>query len=163
MDIQLKDVANNKLVDALISLADLKDLPAENDRWNFDWEQLFKLGDTCFKIVLVSSPEIIEGLMVISVINDEMVYINNIESAPHNIGAVKKYDYVAGCLFAYACDLSVSLGKKGYIGYVSFDSKTKLIPLYKEKYGAMHVGGTRMFFEPDTGDKLINQYLKGVQ
>lgn len=163
MNIKLKDVANNKLIDALILEADLKNLPTENDGWNFNWKQLFKLGDMCFKIVLASTPEVIEGLMTISVVNGEMVYINHVESAPQNKRAGKKYDYVAGCLFAYACDLSVNLGKKGYIGYVSFDSKTRLIPLYKEKYGAIHIGGSRMFFEPETGKKLINQYLKGEQ
>ena len=146
MKIKLKDVANNKLTDALILQADLKDLHTEDEGWNFNWKQLFKLSDMCFKIVLASTPEIIEGLMVISVINGEMVYINTVESAPHNIGAGKKYDYVAGCLFAYACELSLRLGKKGYIGFVPFDSKTLLIPLYKAKYGATHIGGSRMYF-----------------
>lgn len=161
MKIKLRDLENNTLVDAFILQADLKNLPVGKDGWNFNWKQLYKIGDKCFKIVLANSPEKIEGLMIISVINGEMLYINNIESAPHNIGLNKSYDYVAGCFFAYACFLSISLGKKSYIGYVSFDSKTRLIPLYQKKYRAIHIGGSKMFFKPDTGEYLINKYLKG--
>ena len=68
--------------------------------------------------------------------------------------------YIAGCLLAYACKLSFEHGKKGYNGFVSFDSKTKLIPVYEDKYGASHIGGLKMYFSPEAGTNLINKYLK---
>ncbi|MFN7120111.1 MAG: hypothetical protein ACK4TA_25195 [Saprospiraceae bacterium] len=79
--------------------------------------------------------------------------------APHNYGAKGQYDYAAGCLLAYACLKSFELGRNHYTGFLSFDSKTALITLYQEKYGATHALGHKMFFTPEAGKKLIQQYL----
>jgi hypothetical protein len=43
---------------------------------------------------------------------------------------------------------------------VVFESKTKLIELYLNKYGAMLLGGRRMAFNDDAGQKLIDRYLQ---
>jgi len=63
----------------------------------------------------------------LSIENGEMVYLNNIELAPHNIGGDKRYDYVAGCLIAYGCLYGHRNGVGNYKGFVCFDSKTALI------------------------------------
>jgi hypothetical protein len=157
MEIQLKDIVNNKLIEAIILPAALKDMPTN---WNFEWKELFRAGGMFFKLVLKKTPGISEGIIMLSIADSQMVYINNIESAPHNIGDGKKYDNVAGCLLAYACKLSFEYGRKGYHGFVSFDSKTKLIQLYRDKYGALHIGGQKMYFSPQAGKSLINKYLK---
>jgi hypothetical protein len=34
--------------------------------------------------------------------SEEMIYLNNIEVAPHNYGSNGKYDHVAGCLISFA-------------------------------------------------------------
>lgn len=90
----------------------------------------------------------------------EMVYMNNLETAPENIGKNKKYERVAGSLIAFGCKFSLEYGKGDYHGYLTFESKTKLIPLYKEKYGAIHVGGLKMYIDPIQGERLILEYLE---
>ena len=108
----------------------------------------------------MSDTKTIEGVLMFSVMYEEMVYMNNIEIAPHNLGAKGKYDNVAGCLIAYGCLKSFELGKNTYRGYLTFESKSKLIPLYQNKYGATLAAGQRMFIEPEVGLELIEKYLK---
>ena len=159
MNIQLKDALNNKLTDALILPANFKDMPTEKEGWNFNWKHLFKQGGMFYKVVLKDEPNQVQGLLKVSVANSEIFFMDNLEVSPENYGINGKYDYVAGVLIAYACKLSFEYGKKNYEGYVVFDSKTVLIDYYKKKYGATFVFGQRMFFLPETGKKLMKQYL----
>ena len=46
------------------------------------------------------------------------------------------------------------------MGFLSFESKTKLMKLYQEKYGAIAAMGQKMFFDPEGGKKLMRMYLK---
>ena len=64
-----------------------------------------------------------------------------------------------GNLFAFTCKCSKD---KGYEGFVSFTSKTRLIEHYTKTIGAMHVGGHKMIIFPDNADKLINKYYKAT-
>ena len=99
-------------------------------------------------------------MLMLSLQYEEMVFLHNIEIAPYNIGKKKKYGNVAGCLLAYACRYSFEEGKDAYNGYVSFDSKTELIALYQEKYGATWAMGHKMYFDPVAGKALMKKYLK---
>ena len=69
------------------------------------------------------------------------------------------YENVAGCLLAYACRKSFEIGRGNYNGYLSFDSKTNLIELYQNKYGANLAMGNKMYFSPETGKNLMKKYL----
>ena len=91
--------------------------------------------------------------------NDEMLYMNTIEVAPHNYGSNGKYENVAGCLIAFGCLKSFELGKNHYEGYLTFESKTELIQFYQKKYGASIAAGQRMFINPKAGLNLIEKYL----
>ncbi|WP_242457667.1 hypothetical protein [Pedobacter sp. BS3] len=89
-----------------------------------------------------------------------------IEIAPHNKGEKRRYDSVAGCLIAYACRLSFIHGTNDYKGWLAFDvmeedkkDEIKLMALYCQKYGALKWGETTMVIAPETGEKLINEYL----
>ena len=86
---------------------------------------------------------------------DEMLYMNNIEIAPHNYGDGGRYKFVAGCLLAFACRMSQIKGKGYYKGFLIFESKTELMPLYENKYGATKAAGQRMFFSPEAADRII--------
>lgn len=86
--------------------------------------------------------------------------MNDIETEPQSVGSKGKYQNVAGCLIAYACRLSFEKGKGNYIGFLVFDSKTKLFNLYKNRYGAITTMGQRMCIEPMQGKRLITKYLK---
>ena len=160
MEIQLLERKKNLLLAGQIQQAFNKDMPLKRDGWQFTWKKLYKTeGATFFKITLSISSSDLEGILMLTLMNEEMLYMNNIEVAPHNFGSKGKHDYVAGCLIAYACYKSFELGKGNYRGYLTFDSKTKLIPLYQQKYGATLAMGQKMFIEPPTGRELIKKYL----
>jgi len=131
------------------------------DGWQFNWRNLFKVESALFyKLITYDPGEIVQGMLMLSLINDEMLYLNNVEVAPHNYGGNGLYKNIAGCLLAYACYKSFELGRGHYTGFVSFDSKTELIELYQEKYGATYAIGQKMFFTPEAGRILIKDYLQ---
>ena len=88
-----------------------------------------------------------------------MLIMDLVEIAPHNIGREsKRYDYVAGCLIAFACRESFKL-ENNYKGFLSFESKTELIEWYMDKYHAKIAMGQKMYIAPNDGQHLINEYL----
>jgi hypothetical protein len=163
MKIHLKEVETGTLYEGQILKSFPSDMPLKKDAWQFAWRKLAKIeGAQFYKITLKDSPKKIEGLLMITLINDEMLYMNNVEVAPHNYGSGGKYENVAGCLVAFACKKSFELGKGNYLGFLSFDSKTELISLYQEKYGATWAMGQKMFIDPVEGKKLMEGYLNIV-
>jgi len=160
MKVCLEEIASKESIRALISEAHPKELPMRKDGWQFTWKTLGRTeGADFYKMTKVDSPTEIEGMLMLTILNEEMLYMNNIEVAPHNYGSKGKYDRVAGCLIAFACHKSFELGKNAYKGYLSFDSKTELVKLYEKKYGATHAIGHKMFFDPKAGKRLIDLYL----
>jgi hypothetical protein len=65
------------------------------------------------------------------------------------------YEGVPGNLFAFACQLSID---RGYEGFISFTSKTKLISHYEKTLGAVHIGNHKMIIFPDAALKLVIKY-----
>jgi len=154
-------VSTGQRIEALLTRANEENVRGLDDNWNFNWPELFQTkGSDFFKITTAETPEIVEGLVMFSVYFGEMVFMNNLELAPRNIGKKKKYDWVAGCLIAYGCRIALEKGKGAYQGYLTFESKSSLIPLYREKYGATYAGGLKMFIDDVQGEKLIQQYLE---
>lgn len=138
----------------LVTKADLKNTTKKNG-WNFAWESEFKLADrNVFKLTIRNNPEIIQGLLSISDYKDHY-YLHLVESAPFNLGRNKLYEGVPGNLFAYTCKTSWD---KGYQGFVSFTSKTKLVDHYEKTLGATHIGGHKMVIFPPDALKLIRKY-----
>lgn len=135
---------------------DLKIVTKKNG-WLFGWADEFKLKDRkLFKLTIKDNVNIIQGMVSISDYSDHY-YLHLIESAPFNMGKSKLYEGVPGNLFAFSCKCSKD---KGYDGFVSFTSKTKLIEHYTKSIGAIHVGGHKMIIFPDSADKLINKYFQ---
>ena len=135
-------------------------MPLKKDGWNFTWKDLYKNQDAIFyKLVLDATPDVVEGIIMMSIQNEEMAYLNNVELAPHNIGRDKRYDYIAGCLIAYGCLYGHRNGVGNYKGFVCFDSKTVLINHYRTKYGAEQAIGQRMFISAVTSIELVKKYL----
>lgn len=134
---------------------DLKRVVKKNG-WRFNWAGEFKQTDRqVFKLTIRNNPEIIQGLLSISDYNDHY-YLHLIESAPFNLGKTKLYEGVPGNLFAFVCKVSWD---KGYQGFVSFTSKTKLIEHYEKTLGATHIGGHKMVIFPQDALKLIKKYF----
>jgi hypothetical protein len=88
-------------------------------------------------LTIEGNANIPQGLLSISDYGDH-IFMHLIESAPFNFGKPKLYEGVPGNLVAFACKASV---EKGYEGFVSFFSKTKLIAHYEKILQAVHVGG----------------------
>ena len=161
MKVQIIENKVNKKVDAQINEALFKDMPIKKNGWQFTWRTLFKTeGAEFFKLTLKDDLSNVQGVLMYSIMYEEMLYMNNIEVAPHNLGSKGKFENVAGCLIAFGCLKSFELGKNTYKGYLTFESKTKLISLYEEKYGATSTMGQKMFIGPDQGLNLIDKYLK---
>ncbi len=79
-----------------------------------------------------------------------------IESSKFNRGARKVYLGVPGNLVAFACKLSFD---KGYSGYISFESKTRLKEHYQKTLGAHILFGNIMAIDSRAATKLVEQYF----
>lgn len=133
--------------------------PLKKDGWNFNWRQIKKEDpEQSFILRTVDTPHIIQGALKIR-IEYEMLFMDVVEVAPHNIGKDKRYDYAAGCLIAFACRESFKM-KGPYKGFLSFVSKTALMRWYIDKYGAEVALGQRMYIDWDAGKRLIEKYLE---
>jgi len=160
MEVWIIDTRSRKKVIGIISRAERKEMPLKKNGWQFNWRLLFNAEESeYYKLTLEDTPYQIEGIIMISLMNEEMVYLNNIEVAPHNLGTEGKYENVAGILLAYACIQAFEQGIGTYRGYLAFESKTKLILLYQNKYGATQAMGQKMFFDQRAGINLINKYI----
>jgi len=94
-------------------------------------------------------------------------YMSYIETAPHNKGRYRRYEHVAACLIAFACRLSMLHGVDDFKGWLTFDvmeqhkeDEIKLMAVYCRKYGALKWGETTLVLSPETGEHLINKFLK---
>lgn len=138
----------------LVGENELKSVTKKNG-WLFSWPSELKYADRrVYKLTTRDNPTIIQGLASISDYNDHF-YLHLVESAPFNLGKDKLYEGVPGNLFAFTCKISWD---KGYQGFVSFTSKTKLIEHYSNSLGATHVGGQKMIIFPQEALKLIRRY-----
>lgn len=141
---------------SILTKADLKTVLKKNG-WNFNWKTDHKdLSREVYKLTIVNNPNVIQGLISITVENDH-IFMNLLESAPFNIGNRKLYEGVAGNLVAYACKLSF---QKGYEGFVAFTAKTQLTEHYEKTLGAYHFMNQRMIIETYPSKKLVEKYFK---
>lgn len=125
--------------------------------WNFNWKvELDNNFKEVYKLVITSSPGIIQGLLSLTIEPDHIL-ISLLESAPFNIGRNKLYEGVAGNLVAFACKVSF---QRGFDGFVAFTAKTKLIKHYEKTLGAYHIGGNRMIIPTHSSQVLIDKYFK---
>ncbi len=129
----------------------------KNKDWNFNWRQELNLNDRdVYKLSIVNNSKIIQGAISLTV-NLDHVFVHLLENAPFNRGKDKLYEGVPGNLVAFACKLSF---QRGGNGFVSFQSKTKLIDYYINKLGAYHFGNHLMVIETIAAQKLVDKYLK---
>jgi hypothetical protein len=135
-----------------LQIAELKNL---KKGWKFDWNKEFSTGKV-YKLVIRHYPDVIQGLVSL-IDKGDHIFMNLIETAPHNFGRNKIYEGVAGNLAAFCCKLAFD---KGYAGYLAFDSKTQLIDHYKRTLNAQWIGNNRMVINSIAALILINKYYK---
>ena len=161
--VYILDVQKDQLVKAEIVVPEPNEIPLKKDGWNFNWRKLSKEKNSkVFILRTIGRNPSVQGALQLKIEN-EMLIMNVLEIAPHNIGRKnKKYDYVAGCLIAFACKESFKL-KSTYKGFLTFMAKTSLINWYSKKYGASIGLGQRMYIDSENGLKLINEYLEKIK
>lgn len=141
---------------SLLTKSDLKTI-TKIKGWLFNWRHEFNQPDReVYKLTITNNPEIVQGLISIAVRTDH-VYMFLLESAPFNLGKKKLYEGVPGNLVAYACKVSFQRGGEGF---VSFESKTKLIDHYVNTLGAVHFGGQIMVIDTIAAKRLVDKYFK---
>ena len=128
----------------------------ESKQFEFDWRLEKKQENNLYKLYSLDKKDEILGLLSIKDIEDEFrIHINLIEISEKNRGRGKKYDRIAGCLIAHACQLSFN---KSYDGFVSLVPKTRLINHYCEHYGFEQFG-RQLGLGYEASINLIKKYL----
>ena len=137
-----------------LTLTDIRKIKKTD--WLFDWKAETKSKDRkVYKLVIIDNPTIIQGLISLQDRTDH-VFMPLIESNKFNRGDKKIYFGVPGNLVAFACKISLD---KGYGGYVSFESKTKLKEHYKKTLKAHFLFGNFMAIDSKAAAKLVEQYF----
>lgn len=126
--------------------------------WSFDWTRVDPRTCEAYALLTVDGGEI-QG--VIALADDpanNAIYVDLVESAPHNIGSRGRYQGVGAHLFAYAGLLCF---ERGYDA-LYFDAKTNLIDYYSRRMGASRLGGSsRMIIERDALRALVDHCYGG--
>lgn len=141
-------------------------LPTITDGWRFNFRKHSRSkGFETYVLAKENSPNLIEGSLIIHHNDVGQSYMAYIEVAPHNRGDLKKNDWVAGCLIAFACRLSFMNGNEGYLAFDVIENHEedaqKLMQVYSQKYGALRLdGSTTMIILPEGSEKLIEEYLE---
>ena len=137
-----------------LSSADIRKL--KKTEWLFEWSVEAKQAEKkVYKLVIEDNPNIIQGLISLEDRGDH-IFMSLIESNKFNRGIKKIYLGVPGNLVAFACKISF---EKGYQGYVSFESKSKLKEHYKKTLGAHLLFSNFMAIDSKAATKLIDQYF----
>lgn len=127
-----------------------------DDQFEFDWRIEKKKNNDLYKLYLLDEKDQILGLLSLRDIKSELrIHINLIEVSSNNIGQKKEYDRIAGCLIAYACQLSFD---KSYDGFVSLVPKSKLVDHYCKHYGFQRFG-RQLGLGYKAAVNLIKEYL----
>ncbi len=168
MKVRILRVENGKLVGGTIRTELAIRLPSMQNGWTFNFDkQVRRLANaTAYVLVSDETPDIIEGSLIFQLVDKKIPYMAFVEVAPHNKKKPKTYDYVAGCLIAFAFKQSLIKGTGDYKGWLTFDvseerqeDQIKLMAVYSRKYGAVKVDETTMYILDEAGHKLIDEYL----
>lgn len=162
MNIKVREKNSTKFKEGKILLASKNELPIKKNNWTFNWREIYNLNKKAlfYKLIIDEEPNIIQSIASFYTTEYGLLYMSQIESSYQNKSSNGKYEAVAS-LIAFGCKLSFNI-KEPYKGYLGFTSKSNLIDLYKNKYGAKSIGSSQiMFIEPKESIKLINYYLLG--
>ncbi len=153
----LVDKVTGETIDTTVDFIKITKKDYEN--WKFDWSIPQNQGYDIYAL-RVKNSEGIEGLVALEENKgNKGIYVNLIESAPHNYGTNGKYEGVGGHLFAFACKRAKEIG----FDNIYFEVKSSLIEYYKNKFGAESIMFTnRMFIEGEPFESLISTYFKEV-
>lgn len=123
----------------------------------FDWSSYFSNQYIELYKMVVNNTNEIQGVIAIELC-EGYIEVHLVESAPHNRGKNKEFDFVGPHLFAFACKRSV---EAGFEGFIAMTAKTRLIEHYTKILGAqlIHSKTNRMFIPEVAAEILIRVYL----
>lgn len=152
---RVRHKSSGELIEARIEPVEGEDWAniQKNNAFQFDWN-LEKRHET-YKIRLDSDEEILGLISFKDIPGEFRIHICLIEVNFRDVGRKKRYDHLAGCLLAFACEQSF---KRDYEGYISLRPKTELIKHYMSKYGFQQLG-KNLFIDLADAERLINEYL----
>jgi hypothetical protein len=131
----------------------------KEDGWSkvFNWKNYFYNNDVELYKMAISNTESIQGVIALEIM-EGYVEVHLVESAPHNRGDMKEFDFVGPHLFAFACKRSFESGCEGF---VAMTAKTKLVEYYYHQLGAQVIDYTlgRMFIPDVAARRLVAVYL----
>lgn len=140
----------------LLTKSDLKTV-TKSSGWLFNWRHEFTQPDReVYKFTIIDNPDIVQGLISFTVRTDH-VFMFLLESTPFNLSNDKLYEGVPEDLVTYACKVSFQRGGEGF---VSFESKTKLIDHYVKTLGAYHFGGHLLVIDTIAAKRIVDKYFK---
>jgi hypothetical protein len=138
-----------------VDISDLQDINLTNG-WALEWTDFLSVYNLV-KVYTINNPNIIQGLVTFRSGKDH-IFMEFVEVAPYNRGQNKTYDLVAGNLIAFLCYLSQ---RKGFGGWLFFQSKPQLVSYYQAKYYAQEHPKRKevMYIAPKEAQILIDIYL----
>ena len=168
MKIKIREVSTGNLKDAIIREGKHGEMPSMHEGWRLNFPKHYKLPNAdAYVLVIEDTPTVIEGCLIFQMQNKEIAYMAYVETAPHNKNSTRKYDFVAGCLIAFAFKQSYISAEGHYKGQLFFDvreedpvDEKKLREMYSVKYHALPLRGTTLVIIDEYGDKLIKEYLE---
>src|SRR5690349_8840115 len=92
-----------KVVISKVIPSDVKSLTRK--RYFFDWKLLI-FSATIYKLQIENEEDILGVMALIDHPAEKRIEIKLLACSIENMGKNKKYDKIAGCLIAYACNLS---------------------------------------------------------
>lgn len=172
MNVHIIVLGTGEQAKAIIKRGKASEMPSVQEEWKFDFKKQLKNLENATGYILVKedTPDIIEGCLIFQLIDNIKPFMAYVEVAPHNKGKGKKHDHVAGCLIAFAFQLSLIRGVGTHNGALYFEigekrreDEIKLMILYSTKYNAYRLGNSNMMVIYDTdGDNLIEHYLNNL-
>lgn len=146
---------SGELHEAVIELVEDEDWEVIRQNKNFGFKWIKEQNQIVHKIRLVVEEEILGLISTEDIPKELRIHIRLIEVNAKDRGQNKRYDYIAGCLFGFTCNLAF---EQGYDGYISLYSKTAIIEYYKAKYGFSKFG-QNLYTELEQSQALIDKYL----
>ena len=133
-----------------ITRANRKEILSCRQNYSFAWENEFNYYEV-YKLSTEENLEIIQALFSMQA-REGFIWMSEIERS--NFKGVKVYEGILEAIVGFEGNKSFELG---FEGFVSFEAKSRLIPYYEEKLGALQVGRSqRMVIDFQSAKKLVN-------
>ncbi len=130
-------VSNSKRKIVISSVRDEELNVLTKRRYSFIWKTL-KESAAIYKLQIDGEDDILGAMALVDFPNEFRIEIKLLASSKENVGKIKKYEGIAGCLIAFCCRESIK--KYGYMACVSLIPKTELKHHYINKYGMIDAG-----------------------